>query len=112
MARHAAGVCSTAARPAMTEFEVKLEVPPRRASRVRAALERLDPKSDRLRAIYWDVPGRLLQRERERTANQAYADDDERADLDPGCVGVHDTMRFKLWRKRAFSDSSPMDTRK
>lgn len=46
------------------EFEVKLEVPPQRASNVRAALTRLGPKADRLRAVYWDVPGRLLQRER------------------------------------------------
>jgi triphosphatase len=46
------------------EFEVKLEVPLQRAQAVLAALARLKPAKQRLRAVYWDVPGRLLQRER------------------------------------------------
>jgi inorganic triphosphatase YgiF len=46
-----------------TEFELKLEVPPARAKAVRAALARLRPASEKLRAIYFDTPERLLQRE-------------------------------------------------
>jgi inorganic triphosphatase YgiF len=46
-----------------TEFELKLEVPAARAQGLRAALTRLRPKSERLRAIYYDTPERLLQRE-------------------------------------------------
>jgi inorganic triphosphatase YgiF len=48
----------------MTEFELKLEVPAARARAVRAQLARLRPKTERLRAIYFDTPERLLQRER------------------------------------------------
>jgi triphosphatase len=46
-----------------TEFELKLEVPPARARGVRAALARLRPKTERLHAIYYDTPERLLRRE-------------------------------------------------
>lgn len=47
----------------MTEFELKLEVPAARAKGVAAAVARLRPKTERLRAIYFDTPERLLQRE-------------------------------------------------
>jgi triphosphatase len=46
-----------------TEFELKLEVPAAHAKGVRAQLARLHPKTERLRAIYYDTPERLLQRE-------------------------------------------------
>lgn len=46
-----------------TEFELKLEVPPAQAKGVRAQLARLRPKTEKLRAIYYDTPERLLQRE-------------------------------------------------
>lgn len=48
---------------AVTEFELKLEVPAARARAVRAQLARLRPKTERLRAIYYDTPERLLRRE-------------------------------------------------
>jgi inorganic triphosphatase YgiF len=47
----------------MTEFELKLEVPAARAKAVRAQLARHRPKTERLRAIYYDTPQRLLHRE-------------------------------------------------
>jgi inorganic triphosphatase YgiF len=47
----------------MTEFELKLEVPPAHAKAVRAQLARLHPKTEALRAIYYDTPERLLRRE-------------------------------------------------
>jgi inorganic triphosphatase YgiF len=47
----------------VTEFELKLEVPPARAKAVRAQLARLHPKAERLRATYYDTPERLLRRE-------------------------------------------------
>jgi inorganic triphosphatase YgiF len=46
-----------------TEFELKLEVPAAQAKGVRAQLARLRPKTEKLRAIYYDTPERLLQRE-------------------------------------------------
>jgi inorganic triphosphatase YgiF len=46
----------------VTEFELKLEVPAARAKAVRAQLARLHPKTERLRAIYYDTPERLLRR--------------------------------------------------
>jgi inorganic triphosphatase YgiF len=46
-----------------TEFELKLEVPSAHAKGVRAQLARLHPKTERMRAIYYDTPERLLQRE-------------------------------------------------
>lgn len=46
----------------MTEFELKLEVPAAHAKAVRAQLARLHPKTQRLRAIYYDTPERLLRR--------------------------------------------------
>lgn len=46
-----------------TEFELKLEVPAAREKAVSAALARLHPATESLRAIYFDTPERLLQRE-------------------------------------------------
>ncbi|HTH77422.1 MAG TPA: CHAD domain-containing protein [Ramlibacter sp.] len=46
-----------------TEFELKLEVPQAQAQAVRVQLARMRPKTERLRAIYYDTPERLLQRE-------------------------------------------------